>query len=125
MPLIDAVPCLVAKGVLTDTASTDAFVINVPVPRYTVRRVTVYNASGNVATATLSVRGGPGGTGTSIVADAALTGVTGSTVVNDRTVAATGVTPAVTDDLLYIRIGTASGVAGATIDVAVVIEPLP
>jgi hypothetical protein len=31
----------------------------------------------------------------------------------------------VTDDLLYIRIGTASGVAGATVDVAVVIEPLP
>jgi hypothetical protein len=40
-------------------------------------------------------------------------------VVSERTVAATGVTPAVTDDNLYIRVGTASGVAGSTVDVVV------
>lgn len=128
MPLQDAVPALVAKRVRTDTASTDAAVVNVPFTGsgYTVRRVTVYNAQGgSSASATLSVRGSAGGTGTSIVADAALTGVTGATVVSDRTVAATGVTPIVTDPNLYIRIGTASGVTGTSVDVVIVYEPLP
>ena len=128
MPLVDTVPCLFAKAVLTSTATSDAAVIQVPqVGRgYTVRRVTVYNAQGgSSATATLGVFTGAGGTGATIVADAALTGVTGPTVVSDRTVAATGVTPVVTSPLLYVRIGTASGVAGTTVDVAVVIEPLP
>ena len=85
-----------------------------------------YNASGgSSASATLSVRGTEGGAGTSIVADAALTTHTGATVVSARTVAATGVTPVVTDDVLYIRVGTASGVAGSTIDVAIVGFELP
>lgn len=86
----------------------------------------VYNAQGgSSATATLSVRGGAGGTGTSIVADAALTTHTGPTVVSARTVAATGMTPVVTDDILYLRVGTASGVAGTTVDVAVIGYELP
>ena len=84
-----------------------------------------YNASGNNGSATLSVRGGAGGTGTSIVSDAALTTHTASNVVSARTVAATGVTPVVTDDVLYVRVGTASGVAGSTIDVAIVGFELP
>lgn len=87
--------------------------------------MTCYNASGNNATATLSVRGTAGGSGTSIVADAALTTHTGATVVSERTVAATGVTPLVTDDILYIRVGTASGVSGSTIDVAIYGYELP
>lgn len=86
----------------------------------------MYNASGgSSASATLSVRGGAGGTGTSVVADAALTTHTGATVVSSRTVAATGLTPVVTDDVLYVRVGTASGVAGSTIDVAIVGFDLP
>lgn len=85
-----------------------------------------YNAQGgSSASATLSVRGSAGGTGTSIVADAALTTHTGPTVVSSRTVAATGVTPVVTDDLLYVRVGTASSVAGSTIDIAIVGLELP
>ena len=84
-----------------------------------------YNASGNNASATLSVRGSAGGSGTSIVADAALTTHTAANVVSSRTVAATGVTPVVTDDLLYVRVGTASGVAGSTIDIAIVGLELP
>lgn len=111
----------------TATANTD-FIVNIPVAArgYTVRRVTCYDAQGgSSASATLSVRGGPGGTGTSVVADAALTTHTGPTVVSDRTVAATGVTPAVTDNNLYVRIGTASGVAGTSIRGYFVIEPLP
>lgn len=113
----------------TDTASTDQAIIPIPVASsrgYTVRRVTCYDAQGgSSASATLSVRGSAGGTGTSIVADAALTTHTGATVVSDRTVAATGVTPAVKDVNLYVRIGTASGVAGTTIRGYIVVEPLP
>ena len=84
-----------------------------------------YNASGNNSSATLSVRGSAGGSGTSIVADAALTTHTAANVVSSRTVAATGLTPVVTDDVLYVRVGTASGVSGSTIDVAIVGFELP
>lgn len=134
MPLQDATPALICKAVKSDTLNTDAYALTVPFTGagYTVRRVTVYNsrllttgATANGATATLSVRGTAGGAGTSIVADAALTGLTGSTIVLDRTVAATGISPVVTDKILYIRIGTASGVANSGFDVVVVIEPLP
>lgn len=115
-----------AKAVKTDTASTDAAIIDIPCANYVIKGVTVYNAKGgSSATATLSVRGGAGGTGTSVVADAALTTHTGDTVVSERTVAATGVTPKVSDDKLYVRIGTASGVAGTTVDVVVYGYELP
>jgi len=111
----------------TATANTD-FPVVIPVASsrgYTVRRVTCYDdQGGSSASATLSVRGLPGGAGTSVVADAALTTHTGATVVSDRTVAATGVTPAVLDPILYVRIGTASGVAGTSIRGYIVVEPL-
>ena len=134
MPVQDSYQCLIAKAVRTDTASTDAFILRVPYPGkgYIVRRVTCYNsrlvttgATADNSTATLSVRGTAGGAGTSIVADAALTALTGSTVVSDRTVAATGVTPLVTDKNLYIRVGTASGVTNSCIDVTVEWSALP
>jgi len=127
MPMIDSQHILgFAKGVKTDTASTDAGQINIPCKNYIITGVYAYNASGgSSASATLSVRGGAGGTGTSVVADAALTTHTGATVVSARTVAATGLTPVVTDDVLYVRVGTASGVAGSTIDVAIVGFELP
>ena len=129
MSFVDAIPVLgFAKGVLTDTAATDAAIIEVPiapVSGFIVDSVHVYNASGNVATATLGVFTGAGATGVTIVADAALTGVSGPTIVSARTVAATAVTPVVRADRLFIRIGTASGVAGATIDVAIHGRKLP
>lgn len=134
MPLQDSYPCLFVEGVLTDTASTDAAIVQVPYTGsgYAVRRVTVYNsrvlstgATANGATATLSVRGTAGGAGTSIVADAALTGLTGKTIVLDRTVAATALSPIVTDRNLYIRVGTASGVTGSAIDVVIEYTALP
>jgi hypothetical protein len=134
MALQDSYPCLVVKAVKSDTASTDAAILPIPYTGsgYAVRRVTVYGsrlgttgATANGATATLSVRGGAGGTGTSIVADAALTGLTGSTIVLDRTVAATALTPIVTDANLYIRIGTASGVANSVFDVCIEYTVLP
>jgi hypothetical protein len=122
MPLSDAYPTLgFAKGVRTDTASTDAAVINIPVngAGFVVKYVTVYNASGDNSSATLGVFTAAGGSGATIVANAALTTHTGATVVSERTVAATAVTPVVTADNIYIRVGTASGVSGSTIDVAV------
>lgn len=127
MAMLDSYPVLgFAKSVKTDTASTDAAIIDIPCKDYAVKQVTVYNAQGgSSATATLSVRGGAGGTGTSIVADAALTTHTGPTVVSERTVAATGVTPKVSDDKLYVRIGTASGVAGTTVDIVIYGYELP
>ena len=109
----------------TDTATTDAATINIPARNYIITGVYAYNASGNNGSATLSVRGTAGGAGTSIVADAALTTHTAANVVSSRTVAATGVTPVVADDVLYVRVGTASGVAGSTIDVAIVGLELP
>jgi len=134
MALQDATNAFVCRGIRTDTASTDAFILPIPYTGkgYTVRRVTVYNsrllatgATANGATATLGVFGSAAGAGTSVVANAALTGLTGSTIVLDRTVAATGISPLVTDTNLYIRVGTASGVTDSAIDVVVVIEPLP
>lgn len=127
MPMIDSQHILgFAKAIKTDTANTDAATINIPCKNYIITGVYVYNASGgSSASATLSVRGGAGGTGTSIVADAALTTHTAANVVSSRTVAATGLTPVVTDDLLYVRVGTASGVAGSTIDIAIVGFELP
>lgn len=127
MAMIDSWSLLgFVKGVKTDTASTDAGVIDIPCKNYVIKGVTAYNAQGgSSATATLSVRGSAGGTGTSIVADAALTTHTGPTVVSERTVAATGVTPMVSDDKLYIRVGTASGVTGTTVDVAIYGYELP
>ena len=129
MSMLDSLPILgFAKGVLTDSAATDAAIIDIPVPPaqgFIVDSVVVYNASGNLATATLGVFTGAGGTGATIVADAALTGHTGATVVTQRTVAATAVTPRVTGDRLFVRIGTASGVAGGTIDVVIYGRRLP
>ena len=126
MPLIDSQHILgFAKAVPTAAASTDAATINIPCKNYIITGVYCYNASGNNSSATLSVRGSAGGTGTSIVADAALTTHTAANVVSSRTVAATGLTPVVTDDVLYVRVGTASGVSGSTIDVAIVGFELP
>jgi hypothetical protein len=129
MSFVDAIPVLgFAKGVRTDVAATDAAEIDIPVALasgFIIDSVHVYNASGNVATATLGVFTGAGGTGVTIVADAALTGVSGPTIVSARTVAATAVTPIVRADRVFVRIGTASGVAGATIDVVIHGRKLP
>ena len=40
-------------------------------------------------------------------------------MVSKRTLAATATTPVITDDNQYIRIGTASGVSGTTVDVQI------
>jgi len=45
MALLDSYPLLgVAKGVKTDTASTDAAYVDIPCSGYVIKGVTVYNA---------------------------------------------------------------------------------
>ena len=82
---------------------------------YSVSNVIVTNASISLTTATAGVFTAPSGGGTAIVADAALSACTGSTVVSQRTVASTA---AQTGQNLYFNVGTAQG-AAATVDVYV------
>jgi hypothetical protein len=134
MALQDSYNCLLVESIATDVATTDAYTLNIP---YTgsgivVRRITCYDsrllttgATANNATATLGVFTAAGGTGVTIVADAALTTHTGSTIVSDRTVAATALTPKVTATTLIFRVGTASGVTSSGISAAVEYSVLP
>lgn len=130
MSHIDTLPIIgFAKAIATDTASTDAATITVPVAGgkgYIIDSVVAYNSSGDNTLATLGVFTAAAGAGVTIVANAAL-GAThaAATGVTQRTVAATAVTPRVTASTLYLRVGTASGVAGSTIDVVVYGRKLP
>ena len=83
--------------------------------RYSVSNVVCTNASTSLTTAAAGLFTAPGGGGTAIVANAALSGLTGSTVVSQRTVASTA---AQTGQNLYLNVGTAQG-AAATMDVFV------
>jgi len=73
------------------------------------------NASTSLTTAAAGVFTAPSAGGTAIVANAALSGLTGSTVVSQRTVASTAIQ---TGQNLYVNVGTAQG-AAATMDVYV------
>lgn len=123
MALPDAFPFLgFAKALPTDGASTDVAEIDIPCvgSGYVVKYVTVYNAVGNNETATLGVFTAASGGGTAIVANAALTGHDGAAAdVTERTVVGPATTLKVTADKLYVRVGTASGVADTTIDVVI------
>jgi hypothetical protein len=82
---------------------------------YSVSNVIFTNASTSLTTALAGVFTAPGAGGTAIVANAALSALTGSTVVSQRTVAATA---AQAGQNLYVNVGTAQG-AAATMDVFV------
>lgn len=130
MSLIDASPVFAfAKTLATDTATTDVATLDLPIgggKGYIIDSVVCYNSSGDNTLATLGVFTAAAGAGVTIVANAAL-GAThaAATGVTQRTVAATAVTPKVTAEQLYIRVGTASGVAGSTIDVVIYARKLP
>jgi hypothetical protein len=83
--------------------------------RYSVSNVVFTNASVSLTTALAGVFTAPSAGGTGIVANAALSAMTGSTVVSQRTVASTA---AQTGQNLYVNVGTAQG-AAATMDVFV------
>jgi hypothetical protein len=82
---------------------------------YSVSNVIFTNASTSLTTALAGVFTAPSAGGTGIVANAALSALTGSTVVSQRTVASTAVQ---TGQNLYVNVGTAQG-AAATMDVFV------
>lgn len=91
-------------------ADTELPIINTN--RYSVFQVVFTNASISLTTATGGVFTLPAAGGTAIVATAALSALTGPTIVSQRTVAATGVQ---TVQKLYARVAVAQG-AAATFD---------
>jgi hypothetical protein len=103
-----------AQGVnVNSTADTVMPIVNSS--RWSVSNVVFTNASISLTTGTAGVFTGPAGSGTAVVADAALSGLTTASVVSQRTVASTA---AQTGDYLYLDVGTAQG-AAATMDVFV------
>lgn len=89
---------------------------------YSVLYVVVTNSqlagvSGSIATAAAGLFTAAAAGGTAIVANAAFTGLTGATVVSQRTVASTAAFTTATTPVLYLNVGTA--VATGTCDVFV------
>lgn len=82
---------------------------------YSISNVIFADASTSLTTALAGVFTAPNAGGTAIVANAALSALTGSTVVSQRTVASTA---AQAGQNLYVNVGTAQG-AAATMDVFV------
>ena len=82
---------------------------------YSISNVIFTNASTSLTTAAAGLFTAPSAGGTGIVANAALSALTGATVVSQRTVASTA---AQTGQNLYVNVGTAQG-AAATMDVFV------
>ena len=82
---------------------------------YSVSNVIFTNASTSLTTALAGVFTAPSAGGTGIVANAALSALTGATVVSQRTVASTA---SQAGQNLYVNVGTAQG-AAATMDVFV------
>lgn len=104
----------VYKGVNAN-ATGDTVLPIVNSTSYSVSNVIFTNASISLTTAQAGVFTAPSAGGTGIVANAALSALTGSTVVSQRTVASTA---AQTGQNLYVNVGTAQG-AAATFDVYV------
>ena len=82
---------------------------------YSVSNVIFTNASTSLTTAAAGVFTAPNAGGTGIVANAALSALTGASVVSQRTVASTA---SQAGQNLYVNVGTAQG-AAATMDVFV------
>lgn len=95
-------------------ATGDVATLNIAnASNWSVANVVFTNASISLTTAAAGVFTLPAAAGTGIVANAALSALTGSTVVSQRTVASTAIQ---TGQNLYINVGTAQG-AAATMDV--------
>jgi hypothetical protein len=82
---------------------------------YSVSNVIVTNATVSLSSAAAGLFTAPAAGGTAIVSNAALSAMSASTVVSQRTVASTA---AQTGQNLYVNVGTAQG-AAATMDVYV------
>jgi hypothetical protein len=93
----------VQQGVSLATSGDAAVLPLINSTNYSVFQVVLTNASANISTGYLAVRTAPAAAGTAIVANAVLTALTGSTVVDQRTVATTAVQTA---QNLYVNVGT-------------------
>lgn len=104
-----------ATGVNVNTTGDVATLPIINSTNYSISNVVFTNASTSLTTAAAGLFTAPSGGGTAIVANAALSALTGSTVVSQRTVASTATQ---SGQNLYVNVGTAQG-AAATMDVYV------
>ena len=105
----------VATGVNVNSTGDQATLAINNASSYSVSNVVFTNASTSLTTAAAGLFTAPSAGGTGIVANAALSALTSSTVVSQRTVASTALQTA---QNLYVNVGTAQG-AAATMDVYV------
>jgi len=105
----------VATGVNVNATGDQAVLPIINSSNYSVSNVVFTNASTSLTTAAAGLFTAPTAGGTGVVANAALSALTGSTVVNQRTVASTAT---LSGQNLYLNVGTAQG-AAATMDVYV------
>ena len=105
----------VATGVNVNATGDQAVLPIINSTNYSVSNVVFTNASTSLTTAAAGLFTAPSAGGTALVANAALSGLTASTVVSQRTVASTATQSA---QNLYLNVGTAQG-AAATMDVYV------
>jgi hypothetical protein len=105
----------VATGVSVNATGDQAVIAINNSTNYSISNVVFTNASISLTNAAAGLFTAPSAAGTGIVANAALSALTGSTVVSQRTVASTAIQ---TGQNLYLNVGTAQG-AAATMDVYV------
>jgi hypothetical protein len=105
----------VATGVNVNATGDQAVLPIINSTNYSVSNVVFTNASVSLSSAAAGLFTAPNAGGTGVVANAALSAMTGSTVVSQRTVASTATQ---SGQNLYLNVGTAQG-ATATMDVYV------
>ena len=105
----------VATGVNVNATGDQATLSIINSSNYSVSNVVFTNASVSLSSAAAGLFTAPSAGGTGVVANAALSALTGSTVVSQRTVASTAIQ---SGQNLYLNVGTAQG-ATATMDVYV------
>jgi len=105
----------VATGVNVNATGDQVVLPIINSTNYSVSNVVFTNASTSLTTAAAGLFTAPSAGGTGVVANAALSALTGSTVVSQRTVASTAT---LSGQNLYLNVGTAQG-ATATMDVYV------
>lgn len=105
----------VATGVNVNSTGDQATLAINNASSYSVSNVVFTNASISLTTAAAGLFTAPSAGGTGLVANAALSALTSSTIVSQRTVASTALQTA---QNLYLNVGTAQG-AAATMDVYV------
>jgi hypothetical protein len=103
----------VATGVNVNATGDQATIAIINTTNYSVSNVVFTNASVSLSSSAAGLFTAPSAGGTAIVSNAALSALSASTVVSQRTVASTAIQSA---QNLYINVGTAQG-ATATMDV--------